>query len=400
MRILIASDFYYPDVNGISYFAQRLAAGLAKRGHQIFVMAPARAVRDNILTRDSVIIYSVRSIRVPIYPNFRASPPVLIRRDIEKHTRKIQPNIIHIQDHFMVGREATLAARKSNIPIIGTNHLMPENLIHYLRLPDFAEKKLKEFFWRDFSRVYRRLDAVTTATKTAAQLIEMLELEKDVVPISCGIDLEKFNPRNNGAYLKQRYGIPESHPVILYVGRLDREKRIELILRALPQIVESVDAHLVLAGTGKLMAEFEHMAEEIGVRGRVTFPGFVPNEDLPSLYRMADVFVIAGTAELQSIVTMEAMASGLPIVAVNAVALPELVHDGENGYLFPEGDSEVLAQRASAILSNPALKAKMGQKSLDIIQAHDIRMTLDKYETLYGQVIAKHFRDSELRTVK
>lgn len=400
MRILIASDTYYPDVNGASYFAQRLAAGLAKRDHQIFVMAPARIPKDSFSTRDSIIICGIGSIRIPIYPDFRVSPLFLIRRAIEKHMKEIQPDIIHIQNHFVIGREVALAAQKFNIPIIGTNHFMPENLVHYLHLPDFAEKKVNEFSWHEFSRVYKRLDAVTTVTKTAARLIEKLGLEKDVIPISCGIDLEKFNPRNNGTYLKNRYGIPESRSVILYVGRLDREKRIDLIMRALPQIVENVDAHLALAGTGKLRPEFEHIAEETGIRDRVTFTGFVPDQDLSNLYRMADLFVIAGIAELQSIVTMEAMASGLPVIAVNAVALPELVHDGENGYLFPDGDSQTLAERAIMILSNPTLRAKMGQKSLDIIQAHDIQVTLEKYESLYRQIIARRVSSSEVRTEK
>jgi len=400
MRVLIATDTYYPDVNGASYFAQRLAAGLAKRGHQIFVMAPARTLKDNTSTRDGVIICGISSIRIPIYPDFRVSPLLFIRKAIKKHVKEIQPDVIHIQNHFMIGKGVALTAQELNIPIIGTNHFMPENLVHYLNLPKPAENKLKEFGWHEFSRVYRHLDAVTTVTNTAAKLIENLGLEKDVIPISCGIDLERFSPRNDGAYLKERYGIPESRSVILYVGRLDKEKRIELIIHALPQITRNVDAHLVLAGTGKSKARFEAITEEMGVRDMVTFTGFVPDEDLPHLYRMADLFVIAGIAELQSIVTMEAMASGLPVIAVNAVALPELVHDGENGYLFPDGDSQMLAQRAITILSSPTLRTAMGQKSLDIIQAHDIQKTLDKYESLYRQVIAKHVCDSELRTGK
>jgi len=400
MRVLIATDTYYPDVNGASYFSQRLAAGHARRGHQIFVMAPARTLKDNISPHNGVTIYGISSVKIPFYPNFRASPLLFTQRAIKKHVREIQPDIIHIQNHFMIGKAVAQAAQELDIPIIGTNHFMPENLVHYLHLPRPAEKKLNEFGWHDFSQVYRHLDAVTTVTKTAAELIENLGLEKDVIPISCGIDLERFNPRNSGVYLKEKYGIPKSRSIILYVGRLDREKRIELIMGALPQIVENVDAHLTLAGTGKLRAEFEHIAEEMGIRDRVTFTGFVPDEDLPNLYRMADLFVIAGIAELQSIVTMEAMASGLPVIAVDAVALPELVHDGENGYLFPDGDSQMLAQRAITVLSSPALRTAMGQKSLDIIQAHDIQKTLDKYEALYRQIIAEHVCDSELRTGK
>jgi len=108
---------------------------------------------------------------------------------------------------------------------------------------------------------------------------------------------------------------------------------------------------------------------------------------IPRIWPDADVFIIAGIAELQSIVTMEAMASGLPVVAVNAMALPELVHNEENGYLFSDGDNQALARKVIAILSDNKLSARMSQKSLEIIKAHDINKTTEKYESLYNEII-------------
>jgi glycosyltransferase involved in cell wall biosynthesis len=96
--------------------------------------------------------------------------------------------------------------------------------------------------------------------------------------------------------------------------------------------------------------------------------------------------VMASTAELQSIVTMEAMASGLPVVAVNAMALPELVHDGENGYLFSDGDSQMFAEKVIAILSNQAIRAEMSKKSLEIIKDHDISEVVGKFEAIYSDI--------------
>lgn len=390
MKILIATDTYYPSVNGASYFTQRLATMLAKRGYEVFVFAPGRSLKDTISVHDGVTVYGIRSIGIPIHPHFRVSPLFLARKTIKKFVQEIGPDIIHIQNHFMIGKGAAMAAQELNIPIMGTNHFMPENLVHYFHLPEFVEKRLKKFGWHQFAQVYKYLDAIATPTKTAARLIENLGLGKEIVPVSCGIDLERFSPKNNGEYLKERYNIPKDHSILLYVGRLDKEKRIELIIRALPQIIKNVDAHLVLAGIGKLRIPLEVMAQEMGIRDRITFTGFVPDKDLPNLYRVADLFVIAGIAELQSIVTMEALASGLPAVAVNAMALPELVHDGENGYLFADGDSQMLAGQAVKILSDSKLREQMAQKSLQIIQAHDINKTLDKYELLYRQTIAQH----------
>jgi len=113
------------------------------------------------------------------------------------------------------------------------------------------------------------------------------------------------------------------------------------------------------------------------------------DEDVPRLYRFADVFVIAGIAELQSIVTMEAMASGLPIIAADAMALPELVHHGENGFLFPVDDAQALAAAAVTILSDEPLRRQMAKRSLEIIKAHDINKVVEQYEMLYTQMITR-----------
>jgi len=387
MKILIASDTFYPSINGASYFTKRLATMLAKRGHEVFVFAPSKNLKDNISIHDNVTVYGIRSISVPIYPNFRISPLFWARKVIKKHIQEIRPDIIHIQNHFMIGKGVALAAQELNIPIVGTNHFMPENLMHYFHLPKFTESYLKKFGWHQFAEVYKQLDAITTPTKTAARLIESLDLGKDIIPVSCGIDLKRFNPNNNGEYLKKKFNIPQKCSIMLYVGRLDKEKKIELIIRSLPEIIKNVNVHLVIAGVGKLKTQLEALAQRLGVRNNITFTGFVADNDLPNLYRVAGLFVIAGIAELQSIVTMEAMASGLPILAVDAMALPELAHNKENGYLFSNGDNKMLSLLAIKIFSDKKLQERMSRKSLEIIQAHDIDRTIEKYESLYHQAI-------------
>jgi len=390
MKILIATDTYYPNVNGAAYFTYRLAQMLAKRGHHVFVIAPSQTLKDTIHIDDAgVTVCGVRSISVPIYPNFRISPLTISKKSIKKLVRQICPDVIHIQNHFLIGKGVLEVAKELNIPIMGTNHFMPENLVHYLHLPKFLERKLKVLVWRQFIYVYEQLDLVTAPTKIAAKQLEDLGLKKKVLPLSCGIDLQRFNPRNNGAYLKKKYSIPD-RKILLYVGRLDKEKRIEIILRAMPIILQKSDVQLVLAGIGKLQTHIEHIVDIFGIQDHVTLTGFIPDNDLPNLYTIADVFVIAGIAELQGIVTMEAMASGLPVVAVNAMALPELVHDGENGYLFPNGNSQILAERVIQILTNQRLRDQMAQKSIEIIQAHDIHRIIAEYESVYQQIIAQH----------
>jgi glycosyltransferase involved in cell wall biosynthesis len=196
------------------------------------------------------------------------------------------------------------------------------------------------------------------------------------------MDLSRFSPTNDGYAFKTRYGVPE-RPVFMYVGRLDAEKHVDELIKALPLVRKSVDAQLVVVGDGHEHGNLVSLARGRGVERYVTFTGFVPDGDLPGAYAAADVFCNAGTAELQSIVMMEAMATGKPAVAANARALPLLVHDGENGRLFEPGDVEELALRLTELLSDDGKRARMGQESLRIVARHDIGITLNAFEELY-----------------
>ena len=156
------------------------------------------------------------------------------------------------------------------------------------------------------------------------------------------------------------------------------------MLRALAKLDPALDASFDVVGSGDQRKSLEHLTAELGLQDRVRFHGHTSEAELRSLYSRATVFAIASIAELQSIATMEAMASGLPIVAADAVALPHLVHDGENGYLFTPGDADELAARLTDVLTaNPEDRLRMQQASLDGVVIHDINRTLDTFEALY-----------------
>lgn len=388
MKILFATDLFYQNVSGSANFIQQLAKGLIAKGHQVFVIAPSKTFNNTVNKEGDITVYGIRSVVIPemIYPsNFRipiTAGSTRIRTIIEK----VNPDVINIQDHFMIGSKAAKEGKKLGIPLVGTNHFMPENFIHYLYPPKFAKNLVKKLAWKAFMRVYKHLDLITTPTKTAADLVKELGLKNPIIPISCGIDLNRFNPQNNGDYLRKQYQIPSSNPVVLFVGRLDKEKKIDVLIKAFVNVLPSVPAKLVIAGKGTERSKLVKLTKRLAIDKDVIFTGFVAEKDLPFLYRIADVFAIASIAELQSIVTMEALASGLPVVATKAIALPELVYHGKNGYLFNEGDSKTLAKQIVKILKNPRLKKKMSEESLKIIQSHDINKTIKSYEKVYERV--------------
>jgi glycosyltransferase involved in cell wall biosynthesis len=214
---------------------------------------------------------------------------------------------------------------------------------------------------------------VTAPTPTAVNLLHQQGFGGRAMAVSCGVDLARF--RSDG---------PGDGRTVLFVGRLDEEKRVHELLRALVSLPE-LRAEIV--GDGSCRAELGALAERLGIAERVCFRGFVSDAELVDAYRRCSVFCMPGVAELQSLATMEAMAAGRPVVAADAVALPHLVVPGHNGWLFPPGDVDALADRLGEVFRQPGALARMGAASRDMIGWHDVRASLDTFETIYQTAI-------------
>ncbi len=385
MKILIATATYYPDVNGASYSAQRLARYLKERGHDVLVLASSRKTSNEVFDHEGVSICGVASlpierIRVPI--------PIFASRTVRKTIENFKPDIIQSETHFVLGHAAIKIGKEFGIPIVATNHFMPENLLHYLHLPEVLERKLNKILWNDFKKTFMNADIITSPTETAARLVRSSGIKHPVLVVSNGVDSKIFHPSNDGTFLKKKYHIPDKS-VLLFVGRLDKEKNIDSIIRALAPVVQKIPTHFVIVGSGAEQDRLKKLTRDLDLESDVTFTGFVPDHELPQIYELADCFVIDGTAELQSMVTMEAMATGLPVIAVDAVALPELVHHGENGLLFKHGNIQELSSHILKIMSDADLRKSMSEQSLAIIKHHEMHAVIDRFESLYLSILKK-----------
>jgi len=286
----------------------------------------------------------------------------------------VQPDVVHIQSHIVIGRGLAHIARERGIPVIATNHVMAENILDHSIFPDFVDRKVEKFAWSDAKRTFDMMRAVTTPTRRAADFLEKTVGVSGVIPISCGIDRSQYTPVIG----------PREKNRIVFVGRLTAEKQVEVILHAMTKLDPALETTFDIVGGGDQRKNLENLTAKLGLADRVTFHGRTTDEELRALLSRASVFAIASIAELQSIATMEAMASALPIVAADAVALPHLVHDGENGYLFEPGNVDELAARLTDVLTaTPEEYERMQQASLDGVIIHDITRTLDTFEALY-----------------
>jgi glycosyltransferase involved in cell wall biosynthesis/ElaB/YqjD/DUF883 family membrane-anchored ribosome-binding protein len=380
LKIVIGCDTFPPDINGAARFAERLAGGLARRGHEVHIIAPAFSSAHGTFTEvhdgATMTVHRIKSYKLPQHATLRYTLPFTLTRDLGRILKSIGPDVVHIQSHLIMGRFLVRAAKKQNIRMVATNHIMPENLIKYsVVIPGFLEKAAMKWAWGDAGRVLRQVDAVTTPTRRAAELLTAATGIQGVHAISCGIDASRFaneTPTSN------------KEPRILFLGRLDYEKHIHNLLKAVATLPANLKPIVELVGKGGEQAHLEQLATELGIRDRVIFYGHISEEELPKAYERCTLFAMPSIAELQSIATMEAMASGRPVVAADAMALPHLVHNGDNGYLFPPDDIDAFADRLKRILTaDEAELERLSENSLYLIQAHDIQRTLTIFEDLY-----------------
>lgn len=393
LRVLISCDTFPPDINGAARFTERLAGGLVRNGNDVHVIAPSFnktwGTSTEIIDSVPMTVHRIRSYKVPFHKTLRYVNPLSLRKKVDLILDGFEPDAIHSQSHLILGRICMRSGIERNIRLVATNHIMPENILRYLPLPKFLEEQFKLRLWKDAGKVLANFDHVTTPTRRAAQLLEAAAGMENVLAISCGIDATNFTnatPTTNKPFR------------ILFLGRLDWEKHIHNLIRAVAALPKDIDFYVEIAGDGNQRKYLADLALELGVGPRVKFLGHITEEELPLAYERATVFAMPSIAELQSIATMEAMASGRPVVAANAMALPHLVHHGDNGYLFEPDDVEDFTQCLLKIATADQEELnRLSENSIHLIQSHDIKKTLAIFEGLYrGDQDARRESDDNL----
>lgn len=393
MRIMIVTDQYPPMIGGVPTVTHGLAVDFVQRGHQVWVVAPSYGTRDVRRLEHGVRVYRFSSFEWPAYKELRI--PFLPFMPMRNLLKRGDPDIIHIHSPAVLGNIAQILAGGLRKPVIATNHYLPINVSRSLTSDPFIGKHFSNVTYSYLVNFCNRFEYVTAPTMTALQLLYDHGLRAPAKAISNGIDLKKFTPGERDPYIRQRFNLPENRPLVLHVNRLSEEKRVDVLIDAAAKLQSN--AHIALVSTGPAEQELRAQVAQLQVEDRVSFLGFVRDADLLSLRRSADLFVIPSEADLQSIATMEAMACGLPVVAANAYALPELVHHNVNGFLFKRGNSSELAHDVDLLVGDADLRARMGAESLKIIAKHDRVQVLDQWEEIYRRLSLEFLEAKERR---
>ncbi len=423
MNIVISTGLYYPMINGVAVFSRNLAAGLKKRGHQVMVLAPS-TTGEFAIEKDEECGFTVvrlSSTKMHLYPDqinkvpdkkhiMGVKVPQLLYKnglnvsytpylEIKKVLDDFQPDIIHDQTPGPVALAVFHYAKKRNIPLVSTDHAYPDNLTQQVKLPDLMKTPINKTMNAYFISFLRRSEYATMPTEQAVSDLIPKNRKHFRVPveaISNGIDLSRFTKGRAKDEIYTRYGIPKNVPIVLYVGRVDPEKSLDVLVEAFTEVHEKIpNAHLVVVGDGTAKDELEKIAKKSGTSEFAHFLGRIVGDDLPQVYRTGTVFAITSKTETQSIVLLEAMATGLPCIAVRAGAVSELVKSTKNGYLCEPDDFSAIAKHIINILSNKERRQRMSEESLKMVKKHDIDYTLTRMEEIYNKVLDARRENAE-----
>jgi glycosyltransferase involved in cell wall biosynthesis len=304
---------------------------------------------------------------------------------------------VHIQDHYSLSRNAAISAQRLGVKSVGTNHFMPENLAPYFPLVSRIRPVFNWVLWQWMAETFNRLHAIASPSSTGAAMVRLVGLRPPVFPISCGFRVDTFrpDPAVNKVAWRERYGIDPQLKIFFFVGRVDKEKHLDVLLHAL-HLLKRDDIQVVIAGRGADSKRLEALSKKLNLGRKVHFTGFIPSEDLPSVLNSIDVFTMPSEAELLSIATLQAMGCARPVLAANAIALPELVTANLNGLLFPPGDVATAAHCMEWFANHPERLEEMGKASTEKAQSHSVENTLRLYEILYEKLLLNTHLDGNL----
>lgn len=390
MRIAYLTQSYPPMISGAALAIQHLAEAMAQRGHHVLVIAASDKEHPYHTYTNNLTIIRLPSVHNPLRVNqrFLLFPYFAIRRAL----KKFQPDIIHVHDPLQTAWAGIAYARRQRIPITLTVHQVPSFVASYIPQKSGLRQHVEALLWTYARGLVKHFTSIIAPSYTTSGLLTSFT-GIQTLTISNGIDLQKFHPPlhlDDETVTLTKLNLPSNQPIILHIGRLDTDKRVDCVIKASASVLQNTNAHLLIIGDGCEKNSLANLCNTLGIAQRVHFSNFISDRQfLSKIYRMASLFVTASEIETQGIVLLEAAASGLPIVAVEATCIPEIVHDQVNGYLTKPGDTHALGDAILKLLANPVQAKCMGQAGYELVQKHDIHNTMDLHEKLYRDAIKR-----------
>jgi glycosyltransferase involved in cell wall biosynthesis len=381
LHIAFFTNYYHPVVNGVVRSVASFREALMKQGHNVFVFAQA----DDTYKDTEPFIFRYPSLSWPLPGDISTAIPVSPFMDQLLPILKL--DVIHTHHPIILGQTAARKAAELDLPLIFTFHTKYWEYTHYIPFPQEAiQEFLKNAVHKWLREFMQKCQHIITPSESMKEiLIQNYGLEGPYTVIPTGIDSEPYRCADWEALRKEKGWQDEI--VLISVGRLGAEKNWDTLLRAFAKAYpDHPTARLVLIGDGPARGDLEALASELGIAERVTFTGSLPFEEVPCHLKAADAFAFASVTETQGLVTIEAMAAGLPVVAVDASGTRDIVEHGKQGFLV-ENDVDALAEGIKKLLSDPQRMRRFSNNALKKAKTFDVNELGKQMLSVYEQAI-------------
>lgn len=358
MKILITTDWYKPIINGVVTSVENLRKGLLCAGHEVRILTLSTDMHSKI---DGNVYYvaSVSAGMVYEHARFNLHMPEVILQDLVKW----KPDIVHSQCEFSTFWFARKIANECQIPLVHTYHTDYEQYTHYFCFSHAMGIKMARAFSR---KVLSDVSAVIVPSGKMQEMLRKYGIEKAIFNVPSGINMKPFSMHKMEKRKKtrERLGIGQEEHILLYVGRLAKEKQVEELFKFLKKMKKT--QRMLVVGDGPYREKLEKTAETLGIRKQLIFTGMVPPEQIPDYYAAGDIFVSASDSETQGLTYMEAMACGLPLLCKADDCLKGVVVNGENGFLYH--DEEEFLWYFTCLIKDTDVRTQMGMRARQSIQ--------------------------------
>lgn len=376
MRIAIFSDTFPPQINGVAHVISQSAMRLARHGHDVHLLTASQGSREYLdgISQGMYAIHNVRSLPSGVYPDLRFTVPLATTM---LQLKGWQPDIVHTHTPFGVGWAAVRCAKRFGVPLIGTHHTFFDDYLKHVRLDS---KLTRNMSWKLTVAYFNQCDLVLSPSHSLAGEMTENGLETPVRILPNPIDTELFTPEATRR-------VPGRS--LVYMGRLSFEKSLDQVLTAFCTVRHKMPgATLTLIGDGPERADLEEMAVDLGIDSDVCFTGILRGEELARKLRSMDVFVTLSKTENIPLSVLEAMASGLPVVATAMRGLPEIVKDGVNGLLVPPDEPEVTARQVIRLLGDHEMLETYSRQACAFAQRFSQDRIMTEWVEIYRSALA------------
>ncbi len=377
LHIAHFTNTYFPVISGVVRSVSHFRRGLAELGHNVFVFAQHASNYED----ETPFIFRYPALELPMQ-NYPLTIPV--STFVDKLLPSLKLDVIHAHHPALLGQVAANKAADFDIPLVFTHHTFYQEYSHYIALPQELVKDVIERWLADYMGQCQHI--IVPSESIRRMLADTYGIVDRVTVLPTGIDTTPYETADPHTIRTQRnWG---QQKVLISIGRLAEEKNWPTLLRAVHQVMaHRLDVRLVILGDGPSRESLQEMTETLGMADRVEFTGLLPFEMVPSYLKSADLFCFASVTETQGLVTLEALAAGLPVVAVDASGTRDVVENGREG-LLTANDSTALAQAIEHLLDHEALYHQFQQNCQIRVRQFDLRSSCERLVTVYEQAIA------------